>query len=144
MGHKGDIEARYSTAKRRLPPDMVDEMRVSYSRCEPLLISTAPPIDKPSVAKEAQIQAIKSIAKSLYGIDSMDIKIAKERETGREISLDEEIVMMEDELKKFRTGGNGSGEHKVIEESELVNYLDEGWQIVREMNHGGKFLVRRE
>ncbi len=143
MGHKGDIEARYSTAKRRLPPDMIDEMRASYSRCEPLLISTAPPIDKPSVAKEAQIQAIKSIAKSLYGIDSMDIKIAKERETGREISLDEEIVMMEDELKKFRTGGNGSKEHKVIQESELVSHLDEGWQIVREMNHGGKFLVTK-
>jgi len=50
--------------------------------------------------------------------------------------------MMEDDLKKFRTG-NGSREHKVIQESELVKYLDEGWQIVREMNHGGKFLMRR-
>ncbi|MEE9282680.1 MAG: hypothetical protein V3U49_01240 [Nitrososphaerales archaeon] len=143
MGHKGDIEARYSTAKRRLPPDMIDEMRTSYSRCEPLLISTAPPIDKPSVAKEAQIQAIRSIAKSLYGIDSMDIKIAKERESGREISLDEEIVMMENELKKFRTQGNGSKDHKVILESDLLSHLDEGWQIIREMNDSGKFLLRR-
>jgi len=50
--------------------------------------------------------------------------------------------MIEDELKKFRTG-NASREHKVIQESELVNYLDEGWQIVREMNHAGKFLVKR-
>jgi len=31
MGHKGDIEARYSTNKR-LPPDIIDEMRESYSK----------------------------------------------------------------------------------------------------------------
>ncbi len=29
MGHKGDIEARYSTNKR-LPPDMIEEIRESY------------------------------------------------------------------------------------------------------------------
>ena len=32
MGHKGDIEARYSTNKR-LPPDMIEEMRESYRKC---------------------------------------------------------------------------------------------------------------
>ncbi|MEM3226680.1 MAG: site-specific integrase, partial [Thermoplasmata archaeon] len=32
MGHKGDIEARYSTNKR-LPPDMIEEMRESYKKC---------------------------------------------------------------------------------------------------------------
>jgi site-specific recombinase XerC len=31
MGHKGDIEARYSTNKR-LPPDMIEEMRSAYAR----------------------------------------------------------------------------------------------------------------
>lgn len=29
MGHKGHIEARYSTNKGRLPPDMIEEMRGS-------------------------------------------------------------------------------------------------------------------
>jgi len=62
--------------------------------------------------------------------------------TTPEISLDEEIVMMEDELKDFRTGTKSS-EHKVVKESDLVNYLDEGWQIVREMNDAGKFMVKR-
>lgn len=32
MGHKGDIEARYSTNKR-LPPDMIEEMREAYKKC---------------------------------------------------------------------------------------------------------------
>ncbi|MFP3295835.1 MAG: hypothetical protein RXN81_06890 [Caldisphaera sp.] len=33
MGHKGDIEARYSTNKR-LPPDMIEEMRESYKKAQ--------------------------------------------------------------------------------------------------------------
>ena len=37
MGHKGDIEARYSTNKSRLPPDVIEEMRGAYKKCEPLL-----------------------------------------------------------------------------------------------------------
>jgi hypothetical protein len=37
MGHKGDIEARYSTNKGRLPPSMIEELRDAYKRCEPLL-----------------------------------------------------------------------------------------------------------
>lgn len=32
MGHKGDIEARYSTNKR-LHPDMIEEMREPYKKC---------------------------------------------------------------------------------------------------------------
>ncbi|MFN4337241.1 MAG: hypothetical protein ACK4FV_06665 [Candidatus Nitrosocaldus sp.] len=32
MGHKGDIEARYSTNKGILPPDIVEDMRESYAR----------------------------------------------------------------------------------------------------------------
>lgn len=35
MGHKGDIEARYSTNKGRLPPTMIEEMREAYKKCEP-------------------------------------------------------------------------------------------------------------
>jgi hypothetical protein len=36
-GHKGDIEARYSTNKGRLPPDMVEDMRRCYKECEQFL-----------------------------------------------------------------------------------------------------------
>ena len=41
MGHKGDIEARYSTNKGRLPPTMIEEMRETYKKCEPLLSTKA-------------------------------------------------------------------------------------------------------
>ncbi|MEM3415379.1 MAG: hypothetical protein QW575_07375 [Thermoproteota archaeon] len=36
MGHKGDIEARYSTNKR-LPHDMIENMKASYKKCTKFL-----------------------------------------------------------------------------------------------------------
>jgi len=65
MGHKGDIEARYSTNKGVLPPDMLDGMRKCYMEYEPFLSMLAQPLEQTSVIREAKIEALKSIAKSL-------------------------------------------------------------------------------
>jgi len=40
MGYKGDIEARYSTNKGILPPDMSEDMRNAYKACEPFLTTS--------------------------------------------------------------------------------------------------------
>lgn len=37
MGHKGNIEARYTTNKSRLPEALLKEMKESFMRCAPLL-----------------------------------------------------------------------------------------------------------
>ena len=76
-GHKGDIEARYSTNKSRLPPDMIEDMRAQYKACEPFL-STMSELEQSVVVKEAQIEALESIAKKLLGIDLLDVKIEGE------------------------------------------------------------------
>jgi hypothetical protein len=55
-GHKGDIEARYSTNKGMLPPDMMEDMREQYKGCEPFL-STTTELQQSAVLKEAQIEA---------------------------------------------------------------------------------------
>jgi hypothetical protein len=41
MGHKGDMEARYTTNKGRLPDDVIEDMRRSFASCEEYL-STRP------------------------------------------------------------------------------------------------------
>lgn len=50
MGHKGDIEARYSTDKGRLPPSVMEEMCEAYKKCEPQLSTKA------ETASEEQIK----------------------------------------------------------------------------------------
>ena len=101
MERKGDIEARYSTNKDVLSPDMIEDMRKAYGECEPFLTTLAKPLEEVSFVKEAKIEALKSISKSLLGIDLLEAKIAKEKEIGRELSRDEELELFEDELKKL-------------------------------------------
>jgi len=128
MGHKGDIEARYSTNKGVLPPDMIEDIRKAYKECEPFLSTATQPLEQSSIVKEAKIEALKSMAKSLLGIDLVDVKVAREKQLGRELNKDEELELYERELKRLRDGKHNP--QRIIHESELEKYLAEGWQFV--------------
>jgi hypothetical protein len=128
MGHKGDIEARYSTNKRVLPPDMIDDMRKCYKDCEPFLSTSTQPLEQSSVILEAKTEALKSIAKSLLGIDLLEVKIAKEKEVGTELNPSETLQLFEDELKKLRDGKHNP--QRIVREDELERHLAEGWHFV--------------
>jgi len=139
MGHKGDIEARYSTNKGVLPPDMIEDIRRCYRECEPYITTVSQPIEQSSVVKEAKIEALKTIAKSLLGIELLDVKVAKEKEIGRELTKDEELKLYEEELKKLRERHNP---HRIIREEELERYLEEGW-CVQTILPSGRILIRK-
>jgi hypothetical protein len=101
-GHKGDIESRYSTNKGVLPPDMIEDMRKCYKSCEPFLGTTIRQVEQADIVKEAKVEALKSIAKTMFGIDLTEVKIAKEKKSGKQLNPDEEIELLEIEIKKLR------------------------------------------
>ena len=138
-GHKGDIEARYSTNKGRLPPDMIEDIREAYRRCEPFLSTIAQPTEQMTIIKEAKIEALKSIAKTMFGIDLLEVKIAKENEENRELTQDETIELFETEMKKTREQPDPQ---IIVEEKELESYLKEGWQFVSVLP-SQKILIRK-
>ena len=140
MGHKGDIEARYSTNKARLPPDMIEEMRRAYLACQPMLTTVAQPLEQASLIKEAKIEAIKSIAKSMFGVDLLEIKTAREKEEGRELNQDEQIELFENRMKKFREPSEDP--QMMVPEEELGSYLKDGWQFVSVLP-SQKILIRK-
>jgi hypothetical protein len=139
MGHKGDIEARYSTNKGMLPPDMIEDIRRCYRECETYITTVSQPIEQSSIVKEAKIEALKTIAKSLLGIELLDVKVAKEKEIGRELTKDEELKLYEEELKKLRERHNP---HRIIREEELERFLEEGW-CVQTILPSGRILIRK-
>jgi hypothetical protein len=141
MGHKGDIEARYSTNKGVLPPDMVEDMRKCYKECEPFLSTMAQPLEQSSVIKEAKIEALKSIAKSLLGIDLLEVKVAKEKELKRELTKEEELELFENEIKKIREESNDP--QKIVSEEELEKHLKEGWEFVSVLP-SRRILIKRK
>ncbi len=123
-GHKGDIESSYSTNKSKLSPEMIEDMRQAYGRCEPFLGTVEPPLAQDLIVKEAKMEALKSIAKNLLGIDLLEVKIAKERELEKELDLDEEIDLFENEIRRMR---EGNGSQSLVDEGELEAYLWYGW-----------------
>jgi len=140
MGHKGDIEARYSTNKGVLPPAMIEDMRKCYRECEPFFSTAAQPLEQASIVKEAKIEALKSMAKSLLGIDLLDVKVAKERLVGRDLNKDEELELYEKELNKLREGKHNP--QRIVHEEELEKYLREGWQFVSSLP-SQKILIKK-
>jgi site-specific recombinase XerD len=139
-GHKGDIESRYSTNKGVLPEEMIEGMRESYKACEPFLSTISQPLEHSSIVKEAKVEALKSIAKSMLGIDLLEVKVAKEKEINKELDLDEEIELFENEIRKIREPKDDP--QIIIREEELQSYLKEGWQFVSILP-SNKILIRK-
>jgi hypothetical protein len=140
MGHKGDMEARYSTNKARLPPNMIEDMRHSYRACEPFLSTMTQPLEQANIVKQAKIEALKTIASSLLGIDLLEVKVAKEREQQQSLTVDDEIQLFENEIKKYREPEDDP--QIIVHESELETYLADGWEFVSILP-SQKILIRK-
>ena len=115
-------------------------MRKSIQDCEPFLGTTTRELDQSAVVKEAKIEALKSIAKSLLGMDLLEVKVAKEGELSKALSLDEEIELFESEIKKIRE--KESDPQKIVVEGELEDHLAEGWEFVSALP-SGRVVVRK-
>jgi len=101
------------------------------------------------VVKEAQIEALKSIAKNLLGIDLLDAKVAKERALGKDLTTAEELEAYENEIRKLRIDPQelrkeedaAKCQNKLVRERELEKYLNSGWEMVQTVNN--KVLIRK-
>ena len=59
-------------------------------------------VEHSSLIKEVKIEALKSLVKSLLDISLIEVKVAKEREVGRKLTLDDEIELFENEIRRIR------------------------------------------
>ncbi len=121
MGHKGDIEARYTTNKQKLPESVIEDMRSSYQKAAVEFLQTK--MTKP-------------------GIDELDLKL-KERMLMVAGYTQEDLLKLDmpslsdDEINKMvreRLFGvpNGS-KQKVIQISEVKSYVVQGWEYVTQL-----------
>jgi hypothetical protein len=157
MGHKGDIEARYSTNKGRLPPEIVEEMRQAYARCEPLL-TTLPETGR----EDPELTTIKTMVESgvldlskpnvrqylirKLGLEDVEVKVTKMREKGvGEAEAYTKIICERLKIEPMSLGVSQTNNHdpkKIICEEELEAYLAEGWDV-QTILPSGKILVRK-
>ncbi len=147
MGHLGDIDARYTTNKGRLPETIVEDMRKSFQASEIFLTTEASHV---ADVKETLLHTFREQAKA-YGIDPLKVRIEKEK-AGAKLEADDEIRFLTMEIAKrtapqFMAAGttftNGTGrKNKVVAgERQLVKHLDGGWELVSNLN-GDRYLIR--
>ncbi|MEM3675049.1 MAG: hypothetical protein QXG08_06220 [Candidatus Methanomethyliaceae archaeon] len=119
MGHKGDIENRYTTNKCRLPPDVVEDMRSSYARCLDYLET-----DRPRTDQDELIVAFRRHILSAVGFRKEEIE-----RMNLFTMTDEEV---HDMIKQKLAGimiGNGQRQ-RVVPVEDVETYIARGWEFV--------------
>lgn len=145
MGHKGDIEAKYTTNKGKIPEHLIQDMCEAYERSQSFL---SPFGDDEQTVKEKNkkeffLEMWQEQAK-VFGINPLDLKIEQQRDA----SIDDKIDTIKDAiLKKFQENKSSNPENqyesKVVNgEDELLSYIENGWHIVKELSNG-KVILRR-
>lgn len=117
MGHKGDIEAVYTLNKRRLPPDVVEQMREGYAKAQRYL-QTAGPAEKEDVTKAFKRQLL-----LVAGFKPDDIK-------EEPLELDDEQFQNVVRDRLVSEVKNNGARQKVVGLAEVESHLAEGWEFV--------------
>ena len=125
MGHKGDIEARYSTNKGRLPPTMIEEMRVVYKKCEPLLSTKAESASEEQIKKALREQFLVVAGFKKEEVDRMNL----------EDMTDEELQNAVRQRLVGMMTGNGSRQ-KVVPIQEVRLFIGQGYEYVASLPDG--------
>jgi hypothetical protein len=119
MGHKGDIENRYTTNKNRLPESVIENMREAYRKSREYLQTVK--VEKTS--EEELRQAFRKQLLLVAGfkhneIDNMDLSTIS----------DEELQSI---IRKRLLGEKTNDcKQKAVSISELEKFLEQGWEYV--------------
>jgi integrase len=117
MGHKGDIEARYSTNKR-LPPDMIEEMRESYTKSLKYLETRITEPSESDAKIYLQQQLLLAVGYKQEEIDRMNLA-EMDNEAFQKLLRDKVAGAM---------SGNGS-KQRLVSADEIEKYLSEGYEF---------------
>jgi hypothetical protein len=124
MGHKGDIEARYTTNKGRLPDELLTDMGRAFKESEKFLSTTTEVQQQDK--KEILLEIWREQAK-LYGIDPMKVKIEKQREDGSKLGVEDEMSAIKDAIARTRESAEETYESRLVaDEEELVACVQSG------------------
>ncbi|KQB35169.1 site-specific integrase [Acidiplasma cupricumulans] len=124
MGHKGDIEARYSTNKR-LPPDIIDEMRESYNKSTKFLETRISDVSEENARLYLQQQLLSAVGYRQDEIDKMNLA---------ETSTEDFQKLLRDKVAGAMTS-NGS-KQKLVPMNEIEKLLGEGYEFQAVLPNG--------
>ena len=124
MGHKGDIEARYSTNKR-LPLDMIEEMRESYRKCLKYMETRVSEVSEDNARLYLQQQLLSAVGYRQDEIDKMNLA---------DLNTEDFQKILRDKVAGAMAS-NGS-KQKLVPMNEIEKLLGEGYEFQAVLPNG--------
>jgi len=140
MGHSlGGLDKAYSRPS-------VNQLREAYIKAQSYLsvsrLNIMPDMDQ--IKKEMMLSLFRQQAQ-MMNFDPERIAITKAQEKGEELTVDEEIELLQEVILNKTLSErveNNCHEHKVVELSELTSYLNKGWGLLHEVSGGKQFVLK--
>lgn len=123
MGHKGDIEARYTTNKCRLPESVIEDMREAYRRSQEYLQTITYGIGRESIVEELKRHMLLVAGFTPEEISKLDLRGLSDEEF-------QEIIR-----ERLMAGGEDCVQ-RVVSLEEVDKYLRTGWLYVASLPDG--------
>ncbi|MBI4446869.1 MAG: site-specific integrase [Acidobacteria bacterium] len=118
MGHKGDIEAVYTVNKRKLPQEVIKQMRASYARAQKYLQTVA--------ARDSTEEMTKAFKKQLLLVAGLKPSEITDEHLGLD---DDEFQKLVRERLLKEVSRNQPGQ-RVVDVAEVEAHLTQGWEFV--------------
>jgi len=120
MGHKGDIENRYTTNKQRLPEAVTEDMREAYKRSQEFLQTTeGEETSEEKLRQGFRKQLLLVAGFSQKELEKMDVPAMSDEEL--QAIVRKKLLGMEN---------NNCSKQKVVHINDVENYLAQGWEYV--------------
>jgi len=122
MGHKGDIEARYTTNKGRLPEEFIEDMRESYRKSLEYLETT-----KGEITEDKLHNALRRQLLLVAGFDGDEID---------ELDLGMDDKEFQETVRRRLVGSmvNNGNSQRVVSMGEVEEFLGRGWSFVAKLS----------
>jgi hypothetical protein len=122
MGHKGDMEARYTTHKGMLPVSVIEDMRSTYDRCLEYLETSVKNRNEDRIRDDFKKQLLLIAGYSPEEIESIDLNID-------DVSFQETV-----RSKLLGSMVNNGNRQRVVSVEDLEDFINKGWEYVAKIS----------
>jgi hypothetical protein len=136
MGHKGDIEHRYTVNRRNLPYEVVEDMREAFQKSQRYLSSEEIGEDSEGLRERAYRQLLMLAGFTDKEIDEQRLLDLKDEQLAARIK--ERLKPIAPAVEQV---GSSSRQQKLVPITDLEKYLDEGYRCEYVIESMGKAIV---
>ena len=122
MGHKGDIENRYTTNRQRLPEQVIEDMREAYKRSQEYLQTTKAESSDERIRDEFKRQLLLVAGFKQDEVDKMDLS-----------TIDDESFQKMVRNRLLGAMANNGARQKIIHLDDIEGYIAQGWEFVAQL-----------